>query len=62
MDKLSWFRVSQNQLILDWGDALIDINDVPAPSPDSKTPEESTSQVNLETAMGKSTLCLSQLG
>ena len=62
MVKFLWFRVSQDQLILDWGDALIDINDVPAPSPDNKTPEESTIQVNLETAMGKFSLFLSQLG
>ena len=48
------FRVSQDQLILDWGDALIDFNDIPAPSPVSKTPEESTNLVNLENAMGKS--------
>lgn len=47
-------KVSQDQLILDWGDALIDINDVPAPSPDSKTPEESTSLVSLESAMENS--------
>ena len=47
------FRVSQDQLILDWGDALIDFNDIPAPSPVSKTPEESTNLVNLENAMGK---------
>ena len=47
------FRVSQDQLILDWGDALIDINEAPAPSPVSKTPEESTNLVNLENAMGK---------
>lgn len=47
-------KVSQDQLILDWGDALIDINDAPEASPDSKTPEESNSLVNLENAMENS--------
>lgn len=51
------YRVSRDQLIIDWGDALPDVNEAPLPSPitSQKVPETSD-LVNLENTMGRSTL------
>lgn len=57
------YRVSRDQLIIDWGDALPDVNEAPLPSPvtSQKVPETSD-LVNLENTMGRSSLIELNIG
>ena len=51
--RLFLVRVSRDQLIIDWGDAIPDANEAPLPSPSSaQNIAESTDLVNIENTMG----------